>query len=205
MQRFAIEHNIKASIELKKEEIIEYILSNAKETKAQYYVPTNPGVYEEIKPTERFFVEDVQAEPIIEEEVEALQPEPMVDETVVEAFKPEVEPKAEVKPEPKPEPQVQPQPQPQPQPVYYQYQQPQMVKEKETVVVESISKEALQGLVDEIKALRMDLNQYHQLMLDKAYEKAQRPIIKPTFINGFETTLDKKTMGSSRKTRNQDH
>ena len=194
LQRFAIEHNIKASIELKKEEIIEYILSNAKETKAQYYVPTNPGVYEEIKPTERFFVEDVQAEPIIEEEVEALQPEPMVDETVVEAFKPEVEPKAEVKPEPKPEPksEPQPQPQPQPQPVYYQYQQPQMVKEKETVVVESISKEALQGLVDEIKALRMDLNQYHQLMLDKAYEKAQRPIIKPTFINGFETTLDKK-------------
>ena len=35
LQRFAIEHNIKASIELKKEEIIEYILANAKETKEQ--------------------------------------------------------------------------------------------------------------------------------------------------------------------------
>ena len=49
LQRYAIDHDIKASIELKKEEIIEYIIKNAKETKEKYFVPTNPGVYESIQ------------------------------------------------------------------------------------------------------------------------------------------------------------
>ena len=39
MQRYAKDHNVKASIELKKEEVIEYILANAEETKASYNVP----------------------------------------------------------------------------------------------------------------------------------------------------------------------
>ena len=46
MQRFAIDHDIKASTELKKEEIIEYILANASETKEAYFVPDSPKVYE---------------------------------------------------------------------------------------------------------------------------------------------------------------
>ncbi|MDO9629730.1 MAG: hypothetical protein Q7I99_07490 [Acholeplasmataceae bacterium] len=46
MQRFAIDHDIKASTELKKEEIIEYILANAKETKESYFIPDSPKVYE---------------------------------------------------------------------------------------------------------------------------------------------------------------
>lgn len=46
MQRYAIDHDIKASTELKKEEIIEYVLSNAKETKESYYSPESSEVYE---------------------------------------------------------------------------------------------------------------------------------------------------------------
>lgn len=47
MQRFAIDHDIKASTELKKEEVIEYILANAKETKEAYFVPDSKDVYEQ--------------------------------------------------------------------------------------------------------------------------------------------------------------
>lgn len=46
MQRFAIDNDIKASTELKKEEIIEYILANAKETKESYFIPASLDVYE---------------------------------------------------------------------------------------------------------------------------------------------------------------
>src|SRR5690606_15107192 len=46
LKRYAKDHDIKVSTELKKEEIIEFILSNAKETKAAYYVPSSSAVYE---------------------------------------------------------------------------------------------------------------------------------------------------------------
>ncbi len=46
LQRFAINHDIKASTELKKEEIIEYILKNAEETKETYFVPDSIEDYE---------------------------------------------------------------------------------------------------------------------------------------------------------------
>jgi len=46
LQRYAIDNDIKASTELKKEEIIEYILANASETKESYFVPATPDVYE---------------------------------------------------------------------------------------------------------------------------------------------------------------
>ena len=50
LERYCINNDIKASTELKKEEIIEYILKNAKETMHTYYVPDNPGVYHIIAP-----------------------------------------------------------------------------------------------------------------------------------------------------------
>lgn len=46
LHRFAIDNKIKVSIELKKEEIIEYILSNAEQTKSKYYVPSGRAAYE---------------------------------------------------------------------------------------------------------------------------------------------------------------
>ncbi len=86
MQRYAINNDIKASIELKKEEVIEYILKNAKETKEAYFVPTDPGIYELIKP-EIIEEPEVVEEPVIEEEViveEIIIEEPVVEEPVVE-------------------------------------------------------------------------------------------------------------------------
>lgn len=76
MQRFAKDNNIKASIELKKEEIIEYILANAMQTKEMYFLPSDSAVY-------RQEIEEVAVEPevIIEEPVEE---KPVVEEIVTE-------------------------------------------------------------------------------------------------------------------------
>lgn len=195
LQRFAIENNIKASIELKKEEIIEYILANAKETKEKYYVPINPGVYEEIKPTERVYMDDIKqpmTEIEFEEEIEAFvdarAPKEEI-KSVVGVIAKEPQEKVvskEVKfieekiPEPKIEKEIV------------------KVIEKQ-VVTDQVSSETIQLLVDELKALRMDINQYHQLMLDKAYEKAHKPILKPTILSAYETTLDSKEWSKVQK------
>src|SRR5690606_6698676 len=73
LERFAKDHDIKVSTELKKEEIIEFILSNAEETKSTYFVPQSQEAYEKA---------DAPVTPIV-------------------AVK--VEPKTEPKPEPQPE------------------------------------------------------------------------------------------------------
>ena len=77
IQRYAKNNDIKASTELKKEEVIEYILSNATETKEAYFVPS-PTVYEQevIEPV-------VVEEPVVEEEV-LIEEEPVVVEEPVE-------------------------------------------------------------------------------------------------------------------------
>lgn len=76
MQRFAKDNNIKASIELKKEEIIEYILANATQTKEMYFLPADKTIYMQ---------EITEPEPVIEEPV--IKEEPVVEESSV----PEVE------------------------------------------------------------------------------------------------------------------
>ncbi|WP_026391350.1 hypothetical protein [Haploplasma modicum] len=45
LQRYAKDNNIKASTELKKEEVIEYVLKNSHTTKEKYYIPSS-SVYE---------------------------------------------------------------------------------------------------------------------------------------------------------------
>jgi hypothetical protein len=123
----------------------------------------------------------------VDEEVEALKPEPKPEPKVAEP-----EPKVEKQPEPRVV-EKQPEPRPyEPRQAYYYGEPPRVETVKETVVVESIPKEALDGIIAELRALRMDLNQYHQAMLDKAYEKAHRPILTPTFMMGYETTLSAK-------------
>ena len=82
MQRFAIDRDIKASTELKKEEVIEYILKNAKETKETYFIPNSREVYEK-ELTDELEDNDVVETPIIEEKeevVEKVQPEEIVEE-----------------------------------------------------------------------------------------------------------------------------
>ncbi len=107
MQRFAIDHDIKASTELKKEEVIEYILKNAKETKETYFIPNSRDVYEkemddepveeevlvaaaeeekpqeEEKPAEEVVEEaPVEEEPVDEGPQEVVEEEPKVEEEV---------------------------------------------------------------------------------------------------------------------------
>lgn len=85
MQRFAIDHDIKASTELKKEEIIEYILANAKETKEAYFVPESPQVYEQEVEEVQKNVEQpkvVVASVVVEEKVEEEKKDVVVEEVV---------------------------------------------------------------------------------------------------------------------------
>lgn len=73
MQRYATDHDIKASTELKKEEIIEYVLVNAKETKQEYFEPTEfdydlePDVVDEVVTEEK--VEEVTEQPQVQQAV----------------------------------------------------------------------------------------------------------------------------------------
>ena len=91
MQRYAIDHDIKASTELKKEEIIEYILANAKETKETYFVPSQEAYEKEIHEVEAaeeepIIVPTVVKEEKVEEPIEeqVVQEEPVVEEVIQE-------------------------------------------------------------------------------------------------------------------------
>ena len=104
MQRYAIDHDIKASTELKKEEIIEYILANAKETKESYFIPESQEAYEKEvhevaadnnppkqakkAPNEGKKSEPVQVEPVIEPVViQEVEEEKIIEEPKVETPK----------------------------------------------------------------------------------------------------------------------
>lgn len=82
LQRYAIDHDIKASTELKKEEIIEYILKNAKETKEAYFVPKSYDDYNQE-------VQDVSGEKV-EDEIE-VKPQPEVEPVSEPVSEPEIE------------------------------------------------------------------------------------------------------------------
>nr|WIF87915.1 hypothetical protein QOL21_05355 [Acholeplasma laidlawii] len=80
LERFAKDHNIKVSTELKKEEIIEFILSNAEETKSTYFVPQSQEVYENLdEPVVKKEAPkpEVKIEPVVE-------PKPVNIEKVIE-------------------------------------------------------------------------------------------------------------------------
>lgn len=96
MQRFAVDHDIKASTELKKEEIIEYILKNAEETRESYFVPESIEEYDkeihdvseeviEEKVIEEKVIEQkiIEQEPVVEHEP-IVEQEVLVEESVVE-------------------------------------------------------------------------------------------------------------------------
>lgn len=98
IQRYTKVNDIKVSTELKKEEVIEYILSNAHTTKGSYYVPS-ASLYEEIVEKEQPEVVDefIVDEPLVEEpkpveevkeEPEIKEPEVVVQEKVVYVDRP---------------------------------------------------------------------------------------------------------------------
>lgn len=100
LQRFAIDHDIKASTELKKEEIIEYILKNAEETKESYFVPDSIEDYEkEVHDVSQDVVEEpVKQQPMVVEKVEEEKSEPeeiIEEEIVVDEIIEEVQTKVE--------------------------------------------------------------------------------------------------------------
>lgn len=88
MQRFAIDNDIKASTELKKEEIIEYILKNAKETKESYFIPTSLKDYEK----EIHDVSGEVIEEIVQDKVEEVVEEEIVEEVIEEVEEEIIEP-----------------------------------------------------------------------------------------------------------------
>jgi hypothetical protein len=87
MQRYAVDHDIKASTELKKEEIIEYVLKHAEETKETYFVPQS---LEEYDKEVHDVSEDVVKEEPKKEEVKE-EPKETVVETVDEEKQEETE------------------------------------------------------------------------------------------------------------------
>jgi len=91
IQRYTKLNDIKVSTELKKEEVIEYILSNAKTTKGSYYVPS-ASLYEEIVEKEQ--PKEVLEQPTKakeEKEPQVVEEEPVVEEKPVVEEQPKVE------------------------------------------------------------------------------------------------------------------
>lgn len=74
LQRFAKNNDIKVSIELKKEEIIEYILKNAQQTKERYFKPQTDSY--EVYDRDDFLIPGV--EPIVEPVIEPVEEEYVV-------------------------------------------------------------------------------------------------------------------------------
>ncbi|MGI6781475.1 MAG: hypothetical protein ACOX56_01360 [Acholeplasmataceae bacterium] len=88
LQRFAKDNEIKASIELKKEDVIEYILSNANQTKEKYFLPSDSAVYEvELRDLDKLATK-VKPEPVLEAPV---QEQPVQEEPVVIEEKPVIQ------------------------------------------------------------------------------------------------------------------
>lgn len=87
MQRFAKDRDIKASTELKKEEIIEYILANAKETKEAYFLPSDKSIYEQelVEPKKKPEIEEIK---VVEEEKPVVEEEPISEPKKEEPTKP---------------------------------------------------------------------------------------------------------------------
>lgn len=86
MQRYAVDHDIKASTELKKEEIIEYVLKHAEETKEAYFVPQSIEEYDkEVHDVSEDVVKEKPAKTeAVEEEPKAVVVETVEEELVVE-------------------------------------------------------------------------------------------------------------------------
>lgn len=84
IQRFAKTNDIKASTELNKEEVIEYVLSNAKETKESYFVPSS-SVYELEAHDVGLAMPEPKAEVELEKDDEEVETEEVIkEESIVE-------------------------------------------------------------------------------------------------------------------------
>jgi hypothetical protein len=173
MQRYAIDHDIKASTELKKEEIIEYILANAKETKEIYFEPTSAEAYEkEVHEVEAQVDEEPQPriEPVKEEVVVVAPPvthEEVVEKAVVEEEIKEVETKVVEEPKPKEEPKEE------VKPVKEVVEHVQVVRDVEYVQSVNISE-----LVQEIKLLKEAVERLTHEKETEAPKQEEKPVVE---------------------------
>lgn len=79
LQRFAKDNDIKASIELRKEDVIEFILSNASQTKEKYFLPSNTAVYEaELRDVEKLPKVEPKPAPVVVKEKPVVKEEKKV-------------------------------------------------------------------------------------------------------------------------------
>ncbi len=170
MQRFAIDHDIKASTELKKEEIIEYILANAKETKEAYFIPDSPHVYEkEVEDVaQEIEEENVPEEPVFEEvtieeeSLESVDEESIEDNEEVETIEPVDEPIEVIET------------------VVEEAPKPTKVIEKTTAVSMDISE-----IVSELRRLREAVE--HVVLEEEAPQKqVSEKEVKPIILNSAE-------------------
>lgn len=182
MQRYAIDHDIKASTELKKEEIIEYILANAKETKETYFVPSSPAAYEKE-------IEEVEA--VVEEETPIVEPvvvetKEEVKETITEEIKEEVVEKVveEVKEEAVIEEPIKEVPTPViEKPVRHEVREVQSVSEVQFVQHVNITE-----LIEEIKHLKEAVERL-------THKKAQEPKVVEEIVKEEQLPVEKSASG----------
>lgn len=175
MQRYAVDHDIKASTELKKEEIIEYVLKHAEETKETYFVPQSLEEYD--KEVHDVSEDVVKEEPKKEEpKKEAVKEEPK--ETVVETVDEEKQEEPETPEEPVEEKQEEPEDIVVEEPIIEQdiekVETKIEVEEKQEVkyVAQSLN---LDELVKEIKLLREAIE---KRQIEKPVEKVEeKPIV----------------------------
>mgnify|MGYP000698827344 CR=1 FL=1 len=175
MQRYAVDHDIKASTELKKEEIIEYVLKHAEETKETYFVPQSLEEYD--KEVHDVSEDVVKEEPKKEEpKKEAVKEEPK--ETVVETVDEEKQEEPETPEEPVEEKQEEPEDIVVEEPIIEQdiekVETKIEVEEKQEVkyVAQSLN---LDELVKEIKLLREAIE---KRQIEKPIEKVEeKPIV----------------------------
>jgi hypothetical protein len=173
MQRFAIDHDIKASTELKKEEIIEYILANAKETKEAYFIPESPQVYEkEVEEVSKHVEEEVKVVPqvvqVVEEPVEEVKEEP-VSEDIVEENPVVVEEVSEVEEK-----------------VEEEIQEVAPVQEVKGPVQYVQSQVDLSALVNEIRLLRQSIEALAKEPEPVYEEVKEKEVTEPVIINTAE-------------------
>jgi hypothetical protein len=174
MQRYAVDHDIKASTELKKEEIIEYVLKHAEETKETYFVPQSLEEYD--KEVHDVSEDVVKEEPKKEEPKEEVKEEPK--ETVVETVDEEKQEETETPEEQLEEKQEEPEDIVVEEPIIEQdiekVETKIEVEEKEEVkyVAQSLN---LDELVKEIKLLREAIE---KRQIEKPVEKQEeKPIV----------------------------
>ncbi len=197
LQRFAIDHDIKASTELKKEEIIEYILKNAKETREAYFVPSSIAAYDqEIENISDEEQQKASMDAAVKTEEQEVEEEAEPEEDHFENVE-EINPQIEEDIEPIQEKVQEPEPQPQPQ---QETVQPKHILEDALVAEVKALRETIETLVKkpEIEAVKDKLKEDQPIVAENAGAQDEATHVYPEkgvpiMLNAAEFSGDSKT------------